>query len=429
MERTDVVVVGAGAAGIAAARDLVAAGRSVVVVEARDRVGGRAYSDETFAAHPVELGAEFIHGENVATWDWVREFDIPTTGKAHDYEFWAHMGGQLLDREAFFLLAGDLLTRERDLVQRWRLDSLPDVPLSEALDRWGDFFDRPLAGEARRMVDGMVSSTLSSDARDVGITAGRKATYDGDGRFRHFRLLRGYSDLARTASASLDVRLGQPVQRIRWDDDRVGVEAGAETYDARLCVLTLPVGVLQSGAVEFDPVLPPAKLDAISRINAGSIGKIVLKFDRVHWPPNHTFMWTHRDTQLWWRPGQGQEGEEPIVTAFFGGDASRAFGAMPPEDAARAAIDDLEDMTGKRLHDHLIDYRVLVWTSEEFTRMGYSSLPPGGETLRETLAEPCGALSFAGEATNAVRPATVHGAIESGRRAASEILGARAAAT
>jgi monoamine oxidase len=426
---TDVIVIGAGAAGIAAARELVTSGRSVIVLEARDRVGGRAFTDESFVSHPVELGAEFIHGENVATWDWVREFDLPTTGKAHDYEMWAHIGGQLLDREAFFLLAGDLLTREHELVQRWRQESLPEAPLSDALDRWGEFFDQPLSAEARRMVDGMVASTLASDAREVGIQASRNASYDNDGRFRHFRLLRGYSNLMRAASSALDIRTSEVVRRIRWDANAISIETQTNTYAASLAVVTLPLGVLQSGDVAFDPALPVEKSDAIDRMNAGSIGKVVLKFDNVYWPPNHTFMWTPLETQLWWRPGQGQDAEEPVVTAFFGGDASRRFGAMSPQEAARAAVDDLEAITGKRLHDRLADYRVLIWSSEQFTRMGYSSLPPGGEGLREALAAPIGALHFAGEATSAVRPATVHGAIESGKRAANEILGVRAAAT
>ena len=81
-------VVGAGAAGISAARTLVQAGREVVVFEARDRPGGRAYSDYSLAEHPVELGAEFIHGERVSTWDWIREFGAATNGDAHRYEMW-----------------------------------------------------------------------------------------------------------------------------------------------------------------------------------------------------------------------------------------------------------------------------------------------------------------------------------------------------
>jgi monoamine oxidase len=427
--QADTIVIGAGAAGLAAARELARAGRQVVVLEARDRVGGRAFTDESFASHPVELGAEFIHGENVATWDWVREFDAPTTGKAHDYEMWAHTGAQLLDREAFYLLAGDLLSREQELVRRWRDESFPEASVASALDRWAEFFAEPLPPEARRMLDGMIASTLASDPRDVGMLAGRSATYEGDGRFRHWRLLRGYSNLVRSAAAGLDVRLGQVVRRVDWDENSVNVTTQDATYRARQAVVALPLGVLQSGDIEFDPALPAAKRDAIARINVGSIGKVVLKFDATCWPPNHTFIWTHGDTQLWWRPGQGHENEEPVITAFFGGDASRRFGAMPPDEAARAAVDDLGAITGKRLHDRLVDHRVLVWSTEEYTKMGYSSLPPGGEGLREALAAPVGALRFAGEATNPVRPATVHGAIESGWRAATEVLGVGVAAT
>jgi monoamine oxidase len=148
---------------------------------------------------------------------------------------------------------------------------------------------------------------------------------------------------------------------------------------------------------------------------------VILKFDAVYWPPELTFLWTPLNTQLWWRPGQGQPNEEPVLTAFFGGRDAASLEGATRDEAVAEAIRQLGDILGRSLEGHVVGGRYVAWGAEEFTRMGYSSVPPGGLGLRATLAEPLGALHFAGEATSIERPATVHGAIESGRRAAAEL--------
>src|SRR5262249_38310901 len=148
-----------------------------------------------------------------------------------------------------------------------------------------------------------------------------------------------------------------PVSRIRWDEHSVSVTAGGseELFDA--AVVTLPLGVLKSGSVEIDPPLPAEKRDAIDRINAGSISKIVLKFDRVYWPKDLTSIFTPLDTQLWWRPGQGQAEEAPIITAFFGGSAAQRLEQATTAEATEHAVNHLADMLGESLTGHLVDSR------------------------------------------------------------------------
>jgi monoamine oxidase len=204
----------------------------------------------------------------------------------------------------------------------------------------------------------------------------------------------------------------------------VSVRGGAERYDA--AVVALPLGVLAEDAVEFIPPLPERKREAIAGINRGHISKTILRFERVLWPPDMTFLWTAQSTQLWWRPGQGQPNEEPVLTAFFGGKDAAALESASKEEAVQEAVRQLEDILGERVGSHLLGGRYVAWGAEQYTRMGYSSLPPGGRGLRQSLAEPVGGLYFAGEATSSGHAATVHGAIESGRRAAEEILAAHA---
>lgn len=415
-------VIGAGAAGIAAGRAASASGHEVVVFEARDRVGGRAFTDYSFAGHPIELGAEFIHGEHVATWDWVREFDAPTNGEAHRYEVWNHFRGEVVPSERVVAALGsDLSSGLRRLNGIWNRADRPDAPLSEVLETWSAEFGTELTDEDRAVAANSVAQGTSADLEELGAHRVREASYRGDGDLHHWRLNEGYTSLIDAASSALDVRLGAAVTRIQWDEDGATFDtsAGAERVDA--VVVTLPLGVLQPDAVEFDPPLPADKREAIAGLNAGHISKVVLKFDEVHWPPDLTFLWTPLDTQLWWRPGQGQANEEPVLTAFFGGsDAAKLEDASEAE-AVAAATRDLGDILGRSMEAHVVAGRYLAWGAEEFTRMGYSSVPAGGLGLRARLAEPLGALHFAGEATNVARPATVHGAIESGRRAASEL--------
>jgi monoamine oxidase len=415
-------VIGAGAAGLSAARALAAAGVNVTVYEARDRVGGRAHTDYTLARHGVELGAEFIHGERVATWEWVRAAGAPTTGAAHSYVSWFHLGGGLVNREAAREALGtDPSTAVDALTRMWVESGREETSLDRVLELWPSLSGRPLTEEGRALLENYVAELASSDLYELGThrAAARRAEPE---RLRHFRLLEGYSALMRWATDGLRVRLEDPVERVRWDEDGAEVVSRGGTARFDRVVVTLPLGVLRQGWVEFDPPLPVEKADAVERINTGRISKVVLRFDRVYWPPDVTFLWTPLDTQLWWRPGQGQAEEDAVITAFFGGRDAATLDALEEGEAFAEAVRQLEAILGRRLADRLEGARRVAWAEEPYTLMGYSTLPPRGAGLREALGAPCGALHFAGEATSVEHAATVHGAIESGRRAAGEVL-------
>jgi monoamine oxidase len=423
---TRIAVIGAGAAGISAARTLRAAGVEVVVYEARDRAGGRVWTDTSMAPHPVELGAEFVHGERVATWDWIREFDAPTTGAAHAYEMWFHHDGHLLDREAANVAFGtDPLFAIERLTRHWTRAGRPEASLDRVLELWPETSQRPLTEEGRKLIANYVAELAASDLEQLGTHRAATPQAEEPERLINFRLLDGYSSLIARAVAGLEIKYETPVARLRWDDGSVEVStrSGLERFDR--AIVTLPLGVLRRETVEFEPALPRPKREAIERINAGHISKVVLRFDEVYWPQDMTFLWTPQSTQLWWRPGQGQQAEAPVVTAFFGGSAAAALEDATPEEAIAEATQQLEQILGRPLRPHLLGGRYIAWGREPHTWMGYSSLPPGGSGLRESLAAPVGVLHFAGEATSLQHAATVHGAIESGKRAALEVLAAR----
>lgn len=176
--------------------------------------------------------------------------------------------------------------------------------------------------------------------------------------------------------------------------------------------------------MRFEPQLPAEKLRAIDGIGAGKIGKIILTFDHRFWPVDLTWLFTTQDSGLFWRPGRGRADEAPILTAYFGGRSVDRFAALG-EGAVREAVRHLEEIFGVSVADRLVDARHVDWAADPYAKMGYSYLPPDGTGLRARLVGPLGdSLFFAGEATSVRKPYCVHGAIETGWRAAREVLAA-----
>jgi monoamine oxidase len=418
-----IAIVGAGAAGISAARPLATAGHDVSVWEARAQAGGRALTDTSFTSHPVELGAEFVHGERVATWDWIRTLGARTTDAAHRYEMWFHLNGSLQDRERATREFGtDPLGAIEQLTRRWLDSGRPDTSLDHVLNLWPEISREPLTEERRRLIDNYVSELTASDPRDLGVYRARRRSAEPPETRRHFRLIDGYSDLVSRAAAGLSITVERPVTSVRWDDRSAEVCAGDRVERVDRVIVTVPLGVLRRGDIEFIPELPEPKRNAIHKLNTGHISKVILRFDHVYWPPNMTFLWTPLSTQVWWRPGQGQPDESPVLTAFFGGQAAADLESASEAEVVAEAARQLGDILRQPLSGHVLDGRYIAWGREPHIWMGYSSAPPNGDGLRDALAAPAGALYFAGEATNASHPATVHGAIESGTRAAAEVL-------
>lgn len=415
------LVIGAGAAGLAAARVLHDGGSAVTVLEARDRVGGRAHTNFDIASHPVELGAEFIHGENVCTWELLERFGLNGIDIHAELDFHAYIDGRLLNQEAFVRTpsAAQLLTTPF-AAKSWIDGGAADVSLADVAHGGTGFFAQDPTPEQLRFWNNLTAQLQAGDLSDVGVGGIAEATHDGDGQQILFRIAEGYSALMDALASGLDVRLGRPVDHIRWGATGVVVACGDERFESRRAIVTLPLAILQAGDVTFDPPLPPEKLAAIDGLGAGPIAKIVLRFDRPFWPDRMTNLLTTLDSQGWWTPGKGRADEGPVLTALLGASAVSRFAAL--NEPAMGGLRDLERMFETSLVDRLVDARWVDWSADRWSKMGYSHVPPGGVGLRDALAAPVGdVLFFAGEATNAIRPASVHGAIESGYRSARMI--------
>jgi monoamine oxidase len=402
----EIIIIGAGVAGLSAAQVLRAAGREPLIVEARDRIGGRIWTDHRQGA--VEYGAEFIHGEHVLTWEIIRAHNIATSP-------WED-GGRL------FAIDGNIIPPADGMYERvYRLWEAvhtytgPEESTALVLDTLADrddlaryFTQRWLAG-----IEGGDAARLSA----VALSDEWELNDYGD---TNFHLDQGYDQIPQILAQGLNIRLNTPVNHIAWN--RTGVTlhlADGETLTAHKVLLTIPIGVLQAGTLTFDPPLPAEKRAAISAIDMGQVTKLALWFEQRFWE-DFVVMSTDGPVATWWPV---ESANVPTLMGYTGGPAALTLARMGEQQATRAALENLSAIFGPQVHTYYRGSRMVDWSLDPWSRGAYTYSPVGMGNARHVLAAPLPPLFFAGEATALQGDlATVHGAIASGRRAAAELL-------
>lgn len=434
----DVVVVGAGAAGLIAARALSRAGRSVVVLEARDRMGGRVYTREDPGLQvPVDLGGEFVHGTADVSFALLRAANtvaIDTGGSAFVYE-----DGELRDGADPFAIVERLMASAKELTT--------DVSVEDFLQQLRG--DAAQVERERRYARMLVEGFDAADPRRASARAlGEEWSDDGSGgqTSRQFRPLGGYAHLLRTLHGALDpalvdVRLATPVHAVQWGRNGVTVAATTSSgvpleVHARTAIVTLPVGVLQAKTVRFEPALPPVKVDALARLVMGPVVKLILRFRSAFWERVRDARYLdggffHRAEAAFPTFWTLIPLRTPLLIAWAGGPKADAF--ANDDEAARTAkaLDDLTTLFGSDAdpHGELEAVYTHDWQHDPYSRGAYSYVAVGGGNARTELAAPVDdVLFFAGEATAATSESgTVAGALQSGERAGNEVLEALSA--
>ncbi len=432
-----VIVVGAGMAGLAAARALHMAGVEVVVLEARDRIGGRLHTVELAshakAASTVDLGAAWIH-------DGEGSILLPLV---------EHLRGVLLPARAT-----ELASRARVLDRRdggGNFDPHADRALHDAfalLERHGPRVARRF-GDRVSLAEGVAQAVVTASAAIQTTLADLLSIYDsesphrsGFGTFARFYfggviddndqfIAGGYRTLTDALADGLVIRCGQVVHSIRQNSAGVEVETGDGVERGSHVIVTVPLAVLRSGSIAFTPELPDPTRVAMARLGVGRFEKVALTLrepltgaaapapiavidDRQRgWP----FV---LDLQQW--------SSQPGLVALTVGDHARRTARLSPDERIAEVIDLASEIAGRRIEP--LDAVATDWTNDPFSRGSYSYLPRGLSAWRalgtlRTLARPVGRVLIAGEATAGERMSTVDGAFSSGVREAKRLLRAR----
>ena len=401
--QADVLVIGAGAAGLAASAELARAGRNVLLVEARDRVGGRCHTRRLPGVPvPVELGAEFIHGRPEATMFLLKQAGIAAVDSTRT-QLVAFNGK--LEPVNIFTQAQRVAKKQvkgrdtsfRAFLARQRLPKLTRT-LATMMVQGFDAAD-PTRISAREVI---------AEWGGAGLGASQPRPQGGYGPF-----------LETLANRGARLQLETVVKHLRWSRRSVEAEGTfrGERWSAWAprAVITLPIGVLPSLGIG-------EKQSALSQLASGPVIRVAMAFREAFWDKEHPgvafFHSPSAPFPTFWTP---LPMHAPLLTAWAGGPKAEKLTGKGPEVLLRAALDSVRSVLGTT--EEPAAFLAHDWLADPYARGGYSYVRVGGTGAREELAQPLEeTLYFAGEATDVEQSGTVGGALASGLRASKEIL-------
>jgi len=407
----DIIVIGAGAAGLSAARELARLGLSCVVIEAAHRIGGRAHAQEIAPGIWFDLGCAWLVG-----------------GAANPFTPIAESLGIALskDKRAAFTL------NEHRFVRNGAV--LDADERAACLKFYRDSLDR-IAAAARQNMDVALSEVVDANhafavpfmgavATAWGLDIDRVSTVDfasavGENEYQVFR---GYGSLIAAWGAFVKVSLDTPAERIDWAGNVVRVDTPKGTLNARAVLITVSTGVLSHGDIGFVPALPAWKRDAINALPMGVENKIGLHFEKdIFGPDGRGYYTTWRDGETAAKVDAGVMGQNAAVV-LVGGRHAIELERAGPEALTECALDRVADIFGNDIRRHAGRAIATAWHCEPRARGSWACAEPGQAHQRAALARPVDdRLFFAGEATLYESQGTCHGAYQSGIRAAREI--------
>ncbi len=416
--QSDVIVIGAGMAGLAAARRLAASGLRVLLFEAQQRVGGRILTTRD-RGMVIELGAEFIHGRAPELWDLIAEAGLETYERTGDFLQSGAAGPESMPD------AGQDGSTEDPLTQLETFAG-PDCSFAAYLSRIH------LSDEQKAEQLAYVEGFNAADAQEASALAlGRQqAAEDAIEGDRSWRLSAGYDQLpefllSKFLEAGGQIAYGAHVQQIAWGRGNVSIQTpDSPPYQAPKAIVTVPLGVLQGAVIEFKPV-PEIFTHALHQMRMGSVFRCTLTFTRRFWPENTSFLLS-RDLlpNVWWT---AHPMPDLSLTGWVGGPRATALRGRPQAQVQAEVLAALAQALHRNASDlaaALTGFHTHDWLADPASHGAYSWVPVGGLDASKTLSQPVeGTLFFAGEHTDTTGHwGTVHAALRSGLRAAAQVL-------
>ncbi len=412
-------------AGIAAAESLQSRGYRVIVLEARDRIGGRVWTDRSWPNVPVDLGASWVNGtarNPIAR--LARRYELRTCLTEYDSlpHIYAADGRELSEAECAALKR----TTDRLLEEvGWMSEELDeDIGLGAAIDLVLDDQEASPAErqKCRHLVHTMIEQEYAADLDDLSVWY-----WDDVEEFygAHVLFPEGYDRVVEKLAAKLDIRIQHEVRRINYRRKRkVRIETTRAAFEADRVVVTVPLGVLKSGSISFSPALPARKREAIVKLAMGVLDKLCLQFPHAFWPDDRDWFEHMGDPVGLWAEffNLHRYTRQPVLVGFNAGSQALRLESLSDRQIVSDAMRALRTMFGDAIPDP-VRWVATRWGADRFARGSYCHVPPGasGEDI-DALAEPVSdRLLFAGEATHRGHYGTVHGAYLSGVRAAALI--------
>ncbi|MEY4768882.1 MAG: hypothetical protein RL637_1521 [Pseudomonadota bacterium] len=423
LNKKRIIVIGAGLSGLAAAQKLQSAGHEVIILEARQRIGGRIWTSDRWSDIPLDFGATWIHGvtRNPLT---ALANQMGAKRLATDYN-----RSQIYNTSGYELTAAEekrlenLSTKVFAIIKKAQ-NKTADLSIREAIKPWLNQFDKD--SESARLIHFILNSQLEQEYGGSLETLSSQ-WYDNDKVFSGGDVLfaQGFKVIVDFLAQGLSIKTEQIVKEIQWSSSLVQVITQQTTFTADHLVVTLPLGVLQNQDVVFTPKLPLSKQNAIAKLGMGVLNKCYLRFPRVFWS----------DKMDWLEYIPAQQGEwsewvsfkraanQPVLLGFNAGNQGREIETWSNEQIVASAMKTLRIIYGTNIPDP-VDYQITRWVSDPFSRGSYSynavgSTPQMRKNLAAALQQ---SVFFAGEASNVHYFGTAHGAYLSGLRAAQEIL-------
>jgi polyamine oxidase len=419
-----VIIVGAGIAGVAAARKLKDAGFEVTILEARNRTGGRIHTNNDLG-YNVELGANWIHDS--------KNPDNPLMGFTNKLNILTHktnfLNLKVFDRNGskigkirlglFYNYFQQKLNQKADLLNSPLVDTSIQQLIDQVINE-NSYSEREL--DMISLIKASYSNSLGTNIKDVSSKYYLNQSVKNDNN--DYLVLGGYSKIVEHLLQDIDVRLGKIVSEIKHDEPIIKVVTEKEVFECDYVIVTVPISILQKQKIAFSPTLPEWKVNSFSKMKMGIFNKVVMEFTERFWEGDSDFQCynsTHGNS-FGIAVNYFHYYEKPVLIAMPTGTS----GKWIEENDVETIKKEYQNIFHKAHKGKEIEFKNILktsWNTDEFSLGSYSHVPVGArENSFDDLEKEVGRIHFAGEATNINQHATVHGAFNSGIREALKII-------